>query len=248
MSENNSSARDNSALYIPAAIVLSGAIIGVSLIVAFKGTSPSVGTATGGQPAAAAAAVNIKDVKTAGVPYIGKENAPVTLAYWSDYQCPFCKAVEVGGVQGINVAPSLPLLIKDYVDTGKLKIVFKDYQFLSEDSTTAALYGRAVWSLYPGRYWEWREAMYKAQDEEHGGFGDEASILALTEGISGMDAARLKADVAANRAKYQGAIDADRVEGSGFGIQGTPGFITGTVFIPGAVGYDQFKSAIDAQL
>jgi protein-disulfide isomerase len=32
------------------------------------------------------------------------------------------------------------------------------------------------------------------------------------------------------------------------GVQGTPGFIIGTTLIPGAVGYAQFKAAIDAQL
>ncbi|MEK7093310.1 MAG: thioredoxin domain-containing protein, partial [Patescibacteria group bacterium] len=153
-----------------------------------------------------------------------------------------------GGVQGINVAPSIPTLVKEYVDTGKLKIVFKDYAFLSEDSTTAALYGRAVWALYPSKYFEWRTAMYKAQDEEHGGFGDEKSIVALTGTISGMNATKVKADVAANTAAYQAKIDADRAEGTSFGIQGTPGFITGKTLIPGAVDLKTFTDAIDAQL
>ena len=241
--EPTSSVQDYSKLYIPAAIIIAGVIIGVF---AMTGLSKSGGSIGGEQPPQVA--VDIKDVKIAGDPYIGKENAPVILAYWSDFQCPFCKAVEAGGVQGINVAPSIPSLIEKYVDTGKLKIVFKDYAFLSEDSTTAALYGRAVWSVYPTKYWEWREAMYKAQDEEHGGFGDEASILALIEGISGMDAAKVKADVAANRAKYQSLIDADREEGTSFGIQGTPGFITGKTLIPGAVDLSTFTDAIDAQL
>src|SRR3989338_11020633 len=126
-------------LYIPAAIIIAGVIIGVFVM---TGLSKSGWSISGGQPPQVA--VDIKDVKITGDPYIGKENAPVILAYWSDFQCPFCKAVETGGVQGINVAPSIPSLIQKYVDTGKLKIVFKDYAFLSEDSTTAALYGCAV--------------------------------------------------------------------------------------------------------
>lgn len=230
-----------SGLYLPIAIVLAGALVGVGLFFGLSGQGNS-GTVGGPQ-----VAVNIKDVKTQGHPYIGKENAPVTLAYWSDYQCPFCKAVELGHPQ-IPTEPALPRVIKEYVDAGKVKVVFKDYAFLSEDSTTAALYGRAVWALYPTKYWAWREAMYKAQDEEHGGFGDEESILALTRGISGIDADTLKADVAKNRAKYQSLIDADKAEGTALGISGTPGFITGTTLIPGAVEFGQFKTVIDAQL
>ena len=41
-----------------------------------------------------AAAVNIKDVKTDGDPFIGKADAPVTIAFWSDFQCPYCKKLE----------------------------------------------------------------------------------------------------------------------------------------------------------
>lgn len=239
-------ARDNSALYIPAAIVIAGVIIGVCLIVALKGTSSATGgTATG----APTQAVNIKDVKTAGEPFIGKANAPVTLAFWSDFQCPYCKAVETGGVPQIPTAPALPDIIKNYVDTGKVKIVFKDYPFLGNDSVTDAEYGRSVWKLYPDKYFAFRTAMYNAQDAEGDqGFGDEASVVTLLSTIPGIDAQKVKADVAANKSAYDAAADADKSEGAGFGIQGTPGFITGTTLIPGAVGYSDFKTAFDAQL
>ena len=233
---------NTSTLFIPISIVLAGAIIGGGLYFGLSKNAASPGP--GGQPQAN---VNIKDVKIKDSPYIGNANAKVILAYWSDYQCPFCKAVEMGK-EKIPSEPALPILIKDYVDTGKLKVVFKDYAFLSEDSTTAALYGRSVWVLYPEKYWEWREAMYKAQDEEHAGFGNEATIVTLMRGISGIDADRVKGDVASNKAKYQALIDADREEGTKFGISGTPGFITGKTLIPGAAEISSFKSAIDRQL
>ena len=207
---------------------------------------------TGGSAATATAptvAVDIKDVKTGSDPYIGNANAPVTLAYWSDYQCPFCKAVEVGGVQGITVGASIPTLIKDYVDTGKLKIVFKDYPFLGNDSITAALYEHAIWKLYPNKFYTWRDAMFTAQDAEGDtGFGNAATIDALIKKIPGLDDAKIKADIAANTATYQKEIDADRAEGTSFGITGTPGFITGKTLIPGAVDLSTFTAAIDAQL
>lgn len=235
--------KDYSALYLPLAIILAGALVAVGL---FFGLSKNTAS-TGGQPTKQA--VNVKDVNLANSPYIGQTNAPVTMAYWSDFQCPFCKAVDVGGVPQIPLEPSFPTIINEYVKTGKLKIVFKDFVFLGQDSITAAEYGRAVWALYPEKYYEWREAMFVAQDEEGDqGFGDAASIDALIKKIPGLDLAKIKADVAANKAKYDAAIQADTQEGSKFGIQGTPGFIIGKQSIDGAVPLSEFKKVIDSQL
>lgn len=236
---------DYSKLFIPAAIIIAGVIIGIFAMIGISKMAPSTGS-TGTAPTVA---VDIKDVKTDGDPFIGSANAPVTIAYWSDYQCPYCKAVEVGGIPQIQIKAAMPTLIKDYVDTGKLKIVFKDYPFLGNDSITAALYEHAIWKLYPSKFYTWREAMYKAQDDEGDqGFGDEASIIALIKTLPGFDAAKIKADVAANTASYQAKIDADRAEGTSFGITGTPGFITGKTLIPGAAELATFTAAIDAQL
>ena len=246
MSENISApSRDFSKLFMPGAIIVAGAIIGVSIIVALGGYAPANGGDTGGSEAPIS--VDIDDVDTDSDPYIGNKNAPVVLAYWYDYQCPFCKAVDVGHPE-IDVEAALPILKRDYVETGKLKIVFKDYAFLGPDSTTGALYANAVWDLYPSKFYEWHEAMFEAQDEEHGGFGDEASIVQLTRSIAGIDADAVKARVAAKSSEYQAEIDADQAEGSRFGVNGTPGFITGKKLIGGAVDPGQFISAIEEQL
>lgn len=242
MPEGEAARKDYSNFYTPIAIIFAGALVGVGLFYGLSGGSATSGSGT------PAAEVNIEDVKTEGAPFIGETNAPVTLAYWFDYQCPFCKAVDVGGVPQIPIEPALPRIVKEYVDTGKVKIVFKDYAFLGPDSMTGALYEHAIWKLYPDKFYEWHTAMFKAQDEENGGFGDEASVFALTRGIAGIDADKVKADVAANRDAYEAEIDADRTEGAGFGIQGTPGFITGKTLIPGAAEFDRFKAAIDSQL
>ena len=228
--------KDYSKLYIPGAIIIGAIIIGAFAMVGLS----HQGAGTGAQAGTQQANVNIKDVKTDGDPYIGQKNAPVTLAYWSDYQCPFCKEFEL---------TTLPDIIKQYVDTGKVKVVFKDYPFLGNDSMTAAEYEHAIWKLYPEKFFVWREAMFNAQDAEGDqGFGDAASIDALIKTIAGLDDAKIKADIAANKAAYDTAIDADRTEGTSFGVQGTPGFITGKTLIPGAVPFSQFQSAIDAQL
>ncbi|MBI2023890.1 thioredoxin domain-containing protein [Candidatus Giovannonibacteria bacterium] len=70
----------------------------------------------------------IVDVDIKNEPFIGDPNAPVTIAYWSDFQCPFCQRFEQN---------TLPTLVDQYVKTGKVKIVFKDFQFLGPDSQDA---------------------------------------------------------------------------------------------------------------
>ena len=235
--------KDYSALYLPVAIVFAGLMIAVGLFFGLSGKS----SATTGDTAKPRE-VNVKEVKTDGIPFVGKENAPLTMAYWYDYQCPYCKAVDVGGVPQIPIEPSMSMILKDYVETGKLRIVFKDFAFLGPDSLTAAEYKHAIWEMYPAKFYEWHEAMMKAQDEEHSGFGNETTILALIKKIPGMDSTKLKALVAQKKAAYDAVIQADQQEGAKFGIQGTPGFIIGTKAIDGAVGPEQFKAAIDSQL
>jgi protein-disulfide isomerase len=225
---------------------------GLALIagaVFYNGQHPVAGTpqVAGGQPAAPK--VNIKDVKTAGEPFIGNANAPVTIAFWSDFQCPYCKAFETGGVPQITVAAAMPDIMKNYVQTGKAKIVFKDFAFLGNDSNTAGQYARSIWKLFPDTYFTWRTAMYKAQDAEGDkGFGNASTIDALNATISGIDVAAVIADVKANGAQYQAMLDADKAEAAKLGVSATPSFIIGTQLLAGAYPYAQFETAINTVL
>ena len=228
--------------FLPAAVLVSGLLIAGAVM--WNGSRPAAGpSGTGAAPKA-----DIKNVKTAGNPFIGASNAPVTIAFWSDFQCPYCKSFEIGGVAGITLPAALPDIIKNYVDTGKVKIVFMDFAFLGPDSTDAALYNRAIWKLYPDKYFGWRTAMYEAQDEEHGGFGNAASIDKLNATIVGIDAAKVAADVKANTSAYQAAVDVDKAEGQKVGINATPSFVIGKQMIMGAYPYAKFQEAIDAVL
>jgi protein-disulfide isomerase len=230
--------------FLPAAVIVAGLFIGGAVM--WSNANPAGPTGTDGNPTAVE--VDIKDVKTDGNPFIGKADAPVTIAFWSDFQCPYCKAFETGGVTGISTPAALPQIIQNYVEAGKVKIVFMDFAFLGPDSTTASLYNRSVWNLYPEQYFAWRTAMYVAQDEEHAGFGNVASIDKLTATIPGIDAVKVAADVKANTATYQAMMDSDRAEAGKVGIQATPSFVIGKQVIAGAYPYPTFQAAIDLLL
>lgn len=233
--------------FLPAAVIIAGLFIAGAVM--WNGSRPSTGTQPSGQENAPK--VNIKDVKTDGVPFIGQANAPVTVAFWSDFQCPFCRAFEVGHPQ-IPTPAALPDIIKDYVDAGKVKVVFKDVVFLSPrmgtDSLTAVLYSQSVWRLYPGQYFTWRTAMFEAQDEEAAGFGNASSIDTLNATIAGIDAAKVAADVKANTDAYTQVANATTAEAQKLGVNSTPSSIIGAQLIVGALPYASFKTAIDELL
>lgn len=224
------------------AIIMNGLIIAAAIIIGsfIVAHGPFAGNSNPAKDSAqAAVAPDIKKVSVEDVPYIGRADAPVTIAYWSDFQCPYCKQFQT---------QTLPSIVRDYVATGKVKILFKDFAFLGNDSMDAAFFSRAVWDTYPEKYFEWHEAMFAAQDEENGGFGDAASIKKLTAKISGVDAEKVEAAIKANLETYQAYIDADRLEATQFGVGGTPSFILGKKLIPGMVDYATFKQAIDTEL
>ncbi|MFM2330529.1 MAG: hypothetical protein RLZZ26_36 [Candidatus Parcubacteria bacterium] len=233
--------------FMPIALFAGLALIAGAVF--YNGQHPVAGAqvAAGQQPQAPK--VNIKDVKTDGEPFIGQANAPVTIAFWSDFQCPYCKAFETGGVPQITIGAAMPDILKNYVETGKVKIVFKDFAFLGKDSITGGEYSRAVWKLYPSQYFTWRTAMYNAQDQEGDkGFGNAATIDTLDATISGIDAAAVAADVKANASTYDAMLTADKAEAAKLGVSATPSFIIGTQLLAGAYPYAQFETAITAVL
>jgi protein-disulfide isomerase len=175
----------------------------------------------------------------AGDPQIGSPGAKATLVVWFDYQCPYCK---------LFWRNTLPRLNDTYVRQGKLRIVFRDFQFLGPDSATAALFARAVWELYPARFYDWSRAMFGAQDQENGGFGNLASIQALTRHVAGIDAARVTARMKDQSRTYAAAIVSDYNDALAMGVNGTPTVVVNGSAVTGSESYDDLTKLIDRKL
>ncbi|MCL4353667.1 DsbA family protein [Patescibacteria group bacterium] len=98
-------------------------------------------------------------------PIMGNKNAPVTVVEFADFQCPFCerwfKDVE-------------PQLIKDYVNTGKIKFAYRNYAFLGQDSITAA--EGAYCANEQGKFWAYHDFMFNHQQQENSGWASKANL------------------------------------------------------------------------
>lgn len=185
-------------------------------------------------------AVDISKVKIDGSPFEGNINAPVVIASWEDYQCPFCKKLET---------EVIPQLVADYVNTGKVKIVYKDWQFLGADSQTLGQWGRAVWEAAPSKFGAWHKAMFDNQGQENTGWATHDKILSITtNAIGSADANKADQLVKSKGGQYLQAMAADKAEGTSFGINGTPGVVIGKQLVVGAQPYSAFKIIIDEQL
>ena len=90
----------------------------------------------------------------ADAPSLGRADAPVTLVEFSDFQCPFC---------GRFFATTLPALKQDYIDTGKLRYVFRDFPLdqLHPNARTAAVAAHCAGEQ--GKYWDMHDVLFQNQ-------------------------------------------------------------------------------------
>ena len=84
-----------------------------------------------------------------GSPVIGNPSAPITILEWGDYQCTFCFRFHQS---------SLKFIHDDYIETGKVKLVFKDFPLNGPDSILAA--ESAYCAQDQGKYWEYHDELY----------------------------------------------------------------------------------------
>jgi protein-disulfide isomerase len=110
-----------------------------------------------------------------GSPILGNTNAPVTLIEFGDYQCHFCN-VFFHSTEGD--------ILKKYVETGKVKMIFKDYNIIGPDSVNAS-HG-AHCAKEQGLFWEYHDILYSNWTGENNGWASSENLAIFAQGI-GLD-------------------------------------------------------------
>ncbi|MBB6122131.1 DsbA family protein [Nocardiopsis algeriensis] len=166
---------------------------------------------------------------------MGEVDAPVVMVVYSDYLCPFC-GEWVRGVQ--------PDLVDTYVADGLLRIEWREFPYLGDNSRTLAL--GAMAAAEQGAFWEYHDLVYNSPEDFTGSDTRlRADLEDVAEGL-GLDAARFVRDMEGTAAEE--AVEADFVEGQGMGISGTPAFLINGDPVLGAQPLEVFTASVDLAL
>ena len=197
----------------------------------------------GARAAPAKAAFREQDVSIGDSPVIGEANATVTLIEFSDYQCPFCSR---------HYRDVMPQILKDYVDTGKVKYVMFENPITSlhRNAYNASL--AALCAKDQGMYWEMHDIMFANQKK----LGvDSLKSFAVSIGLNSPEF-----DACLDSKKYEKQVDSDLATAAKLSVRGTPVFVLGltdskdsskakvSVYIKGAQKFDRFKADIEQLL
>jgi protein-disulfide isomerase len=171
-------------------------------------------------------------------PVLGNPNAKVLMIEFGDYQCPSCrmfwKEVE-------------PRLKKEYIDTGKVKLVFRDFPIV-QIHPEALLASMAVdCAGEQDKYWQYHDKVFREQYNK----GDDlvrfkAADLKKWAKDTGLD--QPKFDQCLDSEKYKSEVLKDKADGDAVSVQGTPTFFINGHVIGGAQAYPAFKNLIDSLL
>ena len=176
-------------------------------------------------------------------PVMGNENAPITIIEFSDFECPFCSRF---------FDQTLPQIKTNYIDTGKVKLVYRDFPLSSIHFSAQKAAEAAECADDQGKWNDYHDTLF-AEQASWGNIGEAAATPMFKQFAVdlGLNAEQFNAclDNGTNRQEVQSDFQA----GLSAGVSGTPTFFIGNeqdgyTQLVGAQPYTVFQQAIDAEL
>ena len=146
-----------------------------------------------------------------GSPIMGNINAPITILEWGDYQCTFCYKFHQNTLDIIN---------EDFIKTGKVKIIFKDFPLNGFDSKLAA--EASYCAQDQEKYWKYHDELYKNWGGERTGWITRESLAKFAETVN-LDVKKFNKCL--DDHKYENKVDLLYAFGKEIGIDATPSFL-----------------------
>jgi protein-disulfide isomerase len=201
--------------------ILVGIVVAITVaIVIATGGSSNKGTQKPNSTKANATGAEGRSL-LAGIPQrgntLGDPKAPVTLQYFGDLECPFCKQFALG---------ALPSLIQRYVRGGKLKIEYRSLETATLDPETFKT--QQVAALAAGKQnhmWEYIELFDREEGRENSGYVTERYLQGLAHQVAGLNPIAWTA--ARNGADLANTLTSDAQAASNAGLTATPSFLIG---------------------
>jgi len=160
----------------------------------------------------------------------GNKDAPITIVEFSDFECPFCARF---------YEQTLPQLTKEYIDTGKVKLVYRDFP-LSFHANAQKAAEASECAHEQGKFWEMHDKLFGS-----GVVGGTTTFKLYAKDL-GLDQAKF--DNCLDSGKYVNEISKDLQDGSKYGVSGTPGFFVNGVPLIGAQPFEAFRAIIEEEL
>jgi len=196
------------------------------------------------------AAKKISDLDLSNDPTMGNKSAKVTVVEFSDFSCPYCEAVSGDNTNMVAAMkkrdptwePIVTNLIKDYVQTGKVKFVYK-YTPGHTGGHPASLVSWCLYEQSADKYWKFYSLAF-AQES-----ADTENLTKMESLVKGIGADMTKLQTCLNSNKYDSRFASDQADGEAVGVAGTPAlFVNDNYVAHGAMSYADFKKAVDSAL
>jgi protein-disulfide isomerase len=174
-----------------------------------------------------------------GSPILGDLNAPITLIEFGDYQCHFCN---------VHFHNTEHKLLENYIETGKVKMIFKDFTIIGPDSVNAA-HG-AHCADDQGKFWQYHDVLYNNWTGENNGWASSDNLLRFAQEIE-LDIDQWSECMIDK--KYSQIITDSSKDARDLGITGTPAFFVigpdnKITKISGAQPYENFERIFNSEL
>jgi protein-disulfide isomerase len=181
-----------------------------------------------------------KAVELKHAPILGSKTATVTIVEVGDYQCHMCK---------LWFEETRPLIIENYIETGKANLVFVDMPFLGSDSTPAS--EATYCAADQGKYWEYHSLLFTYQEEIDDGWASATRLQAFAFNL-GLDVEQF--DKCMRTDDHRSLVNSNmQASKKQFGANSTPTFVIINTSgesqkIVGAHPYSTFEKVIDSLL
>jgi len=180
-------------------------------------------------------------------PFLGNENAPVEIIEFSDYQCPFCRKFWTETFNQLKA---------EYIETGKVKFVYRDFPLdsIHSGATPAAIAAECVREIGGDEaYFKYHDNIFSEQNILDGG----DPITGPVRGTVQFGTTELKKwakdlgyniDECLDTKRFLKEVQKDLADAQAAGGSGTPYFVINGKPLSGAQPYNVFKQVIDAEL
>ena len=146
-----------------------------------------------------------------GSPFLGNPDAPITILEWGDYQCTFCYKFHQN---------TLKIIDEDYIKTGKVKMVFKDFPLNGPDSKLAA--EASYCAQDQQKYWQYHDELYRNWGGERTGW---ITREALSEFAQTVNLDIEKFNECLDDSKHESKVNSLYEFGNNIGVDATPSFL-----------------------